>query len=65
VLQVFHAGTTTDSNGQLVANGGRVLAVTALGKDVAEAQANAYKVGGSTAPRYQPLHQLDQRPAPV
>lgn len=41
--KVFHAGTATDATGQLVAAGGRVLNVTALGKDVAEAQANAYK----------------------
>ncbi len=42
--QVFHAGTALNASGQLVSNGGRVLNVTALGKDVAEAQANAYKV---------------------
>jgi phosphoribosylamine--glycine ligase len=39
--KVFHAGTAR-KGGQLVANGGRVLNVTALGKDVAEAQARAY-----------------------
>lgn len=38
---VFHAGTAIQ-NGQLVANGGRVLNVTALGGSVTEAQANAY-----------------------
>ncbi len=41
--QVFHAGTKLDASGQLVANGGRVLNVTALGADVAEAQAAAYR----------------------
>jgi phosphoribosylamine--glycine ligase len=40
-LQVFHAGTA-NRGGVLVANGGRVLNVTALGKTVAEAQAHAY-----------------------
>ena len=30
---VFHSGTTL-SDGQVVTNGGRVLAVTALGKDI-------------------------------
>jgi phosphoribosylamine--glycine ligase len=40
--QVFHAGTVL-SDGGLVANGGRVLAVTALGPSVAEAQASAYR----------------------
>lgn len=41
--KVFHAGTATDGSGQLVANGGRVLGVTALGADVAAAQAAAYE----------------------
>jgi phosphoribosylamine--glycine ligase len=40
--KVFHAGTTA-SPGGLVASGGRVLAVTARGADVAEAQALAYR----------------------
>jgi phosphoribosylamine--glycine ligase len=40
-LQLFHAGTA-NRRGALVANGGRVLNVTALGKTVAEAQARAY-----------------------
>ena len=40
--KVFHAGTKID-NGQLVANGGRVLNVTARGTTVAEAQAAAYR----------------------
>ena len=39
---VFHAGTKL-SNGDLVANGGRVLNVVALGKSVGEAQARAYE----------------------
>jgi phosphoribosylamine--glycine ligase len=40
--KVFHAGTALDPSGRLVANGGRVLNVTALGADTTEAQANAY-----------------------
>ncbi len=39
---VFHAGTKRDA-GVLIANGGRVLNVTALGKDVASAQKRAYE----------------------
>ncbi|CDX45943.1 phosphoribosylglycinamide synthetase phosphoribosylamine-glycine ligase [Mesorhizobium plurifarium] len=39
--QVFHAGTAING-GALVANGGRVLNVTALGKTVGEAQQKAY-----------------------
>ena len=40
---VFHAGTKFDSDGDIVTNGGRVLGVTAKGKDLKEARANAYK----------------------
>ena len=40
--KVFHAGTALDAAGELVANGGRVLNVTALGGSVSEAQARAY-----------------------
>lgn len=39
---VFHAGTKRDENGMLVANGGRVLNVTARGKNVSEAKTRAY-----------------------
>jgi phosphoribosylamine--glycine ligase len=38
---VFHAGTAVRDGG-LVTNGGRILNVTATGKDVAEARAKAY-----------------------
>ncbi|HEX7709678.1 MAG TPA: phosphoribosylamine--glycine ligase [Sphingomonadaceae bacterium] len=41
--KVFHAGTALDGEGNLVANGGRVLNVTALGANVREAQAAAYR----------------------
>lgn len=40
-LVVFHAGTSRDGE-RLVATGGRVLNVTALGEDVKEAQSRAY-----------------------
>ncbi|HEY0855207.1 MAG TPA: phosphoribosylamine--glycine ligase [Devosia sp.] len=40
-LRVFHAGTARNGR-HLVANGGRVLNITALGSSVAEAQARAY-----------------------
>jgi phosphoribosylamine--glycine ligase len=39
--RVFHAGTAL-ADGKLVANGGRVLNVTATGATIAEAQAKAY-----------------------
>ena len=39
---VFHAGTKFE-DGKVVTNGGRVLGVTATGKDLHEARANAYK----------------------
>jgi phosphoribosylamine--glycine ligase len=41
-VEIFHAGTAL-KNGALAASGGRVLNVTALGRDVAEAQARAYR----------------------
>ena len=43
---VFQAGTALDANGDLVASGGRVLNVTALGATTGEAQANAYQAAG-------------------
>ena len=40
-VEIFHAGTAM-RDGRLVANGGRVLSVTAVGKTVVEAQSRAY-----------------------
>jgi len=44
-VKVFHAGTAL-KDGQIVTNGGRVLGVTALGKDLKAAQAAAYAAVG-------------------
>jgi phosphoribosylamine---glycine ligase len=44
-VRIFHAATGR-SGAELVANGGRVLNVTALGRTVAEAQARAYAAVG-------------------
>ena len=41
-VQVFHAGTRRNASGALVAGGGRVLAISALGADVGEARSLAY-----------------------
>jgi phosphoribosylamine--glycine ligase len=41
-VEIFHAGTALKEDA-VIANGGRVLNVTALGRDVAEAQARAYR----------------------
>ncbi|CAM1650349.1 C-domain [Bartonella apihabitans] len=41
-VKVFHAGTAL-KNGKVIANGGRVLNVTATGKTVKEAQQKAYQ----------------------
>jgi phosphoribosylamine---glycine ligase len=46
-LHVSHAGTAQDPQGRLVTAGGRVLAVTATGNDIAAARAKAY--GGVSA----------------
>jgi phosphoribosylamine--glycine ligase len=40
---VFHSGTKLTETGQMVTNGGRVLGVTATGKDLKEARAKAYE----------------------
>ena len=42
----FHAGTAFDKDGNTVTSGGRVLGVTALGKTLKEARANAYNAAG-------------------
>ena len=44
-VEIFHAGTRRDGD-RLLAQGGRVLNVTALGKSVGEAQARAYTAAG-------------------
>ena len=40
---VFHSGTKFNDKGQIVTNGGRVLGVTATGKDFKEARKKAYE----------------------
>lgn len=39
----FHAGTKFDESGRIVTSGGRVLGITATGKDLKEARAKAYE----------------------
>jgi phosphoribosylamine--glycine ligase len=41
-VEIFHAGTRADGK-RILANGGRVLNISALGKTVGEAQARAYR----------------------
>jgi phosphoribosylamine--glycine ligase len=41
-VQVVHAGTRSVDDGGIVTSGGRVLAVTAVGRDVAQAREKAY-----------------------
>jgi len=41
-VEIFHAGTAR-KDGRIVANGGRVLNICALGKTVTEAQKRAYE----------------------
>lgn len=42
-VKVFHAGTALDPEGNFIATGGRVLGVTAQGKDLEEARDRAYE----------------------
>jgi phosphoribosylamine--glycine ligase len=42
-VTVFHAGTATNENGDIISTGGRVLGVTALGDTVSVAQSRAYQ----------------------
>jgi phosphoribosylamine---glycine ligase len=42
-VTVFHAGTRRGEDGRILANGGRVLNVTAAGKTIAEAKTRAYE----------------------
>lgn len=42
-VKIFHAGTAFDADGNFIATGGRVLGVTAKGKDLEEARDRAYQ----------------------
>jgi len=42
-VMVFHAGTERDATGRVVTSGGRVLGVTAIGRDLATARDRAYQ----------------------
>ena len=42
-VTVFHAGTAVDGDGNFVTAGGRVVAVTGVGEDLAEARRRAYE----------------------
>ena len=41
-LSVFHAGTKLNEHGEIAVSGGRVLSVTATGKDLIDARSQAY-----------------------
>ena len=40
---LFHAGTKIDADGRLVTSGGRVIAATSMGSDIADALAKSYR----------------------
>ncbi|XP_043687273.1 phosphoribosylamine--glycine ligase-like [Telopea speciosissima] len=42
-VKIFHAGTAFDSDRNIIATGGRVLGVTATGRDIEEARERAYQ----------------------
>jgi phosphoribosylamine--glycine ligase len=41
---LFHAGTSLSSSGQLVNQGGRVMAITGWGDNLKESMNNAYSI---------------------
>ncbi len=45
-VEIFHAGTAIDADGNFVTNGGRVLGVTANGETLDEALERAYRAAG-------------------
>jgi phosphoribosylamine--glycine ligase len=45
-VAVLHAGTARNADGEVIATGGRVLGITATGRNVAEARARAYEAIG-------------------
>jgi phosphoribosylamine---glycine ligase len=53
-VRLFHAGTALDAAGRVRTMGGRVLAVTALGDDLADARARAYAAAALV--RFDGLH---------
>jgi phosphoribosylamine--glycine ligase len=42
-IMIFHAGTKSGPGGQVLTNGGRILTVVAMGKNLAEAREKVYK----------------------
>lgn len=42
-IAIFHAGTSINRNGEFITSGGRVLGVTALGKDIRAAKEKTYR----------------------
>lgn len=40
---LFHAGTTSNEQGKIITNGGRILAITSFGSNVKEAAATSFK----------------------
>jgi len=42
-IEIFHAGTSRNAEGNFITNGGRVLGVTALGENLSEALNTAYE----------------------
>ena len=45
-VMIFHAGTALDSQGSLIANGGRVLVATGIGDSFTAARSRAYEAVG-------------------
>ena len=53
-VKIYHSGTRQGPSGETVSSGGRVLAVTALGRDRGEARSKAY--GAISKVRFEGMH---------
>lgn len=55
-IMIFHSGTKIDNHGKIITNGGRVLGVTARGKNLKETIKNAYKYIGKRGIHFSGMH---------
>jgi len=54
-IQIFHAGTRKEGR-QIVTNGGRVLGITAFGRNLSDARVKAYHIISSRGVNFRGMH---------